>query len=195
MINNFKQVLSGAFLALLVSGPMFAESLNIKADKSKVSWLGKKVLVDSSHSGTIKIKSGAVEVDKNKLKKLMVTIDMASITNKDLEGKYKKKLEDHLKNDDFFSVQKFPTSSFTSTEVKEISANKFKVKGNLTIKGKSHPAEFSATLNSKPHRHLIGELTFDRTVYGVKYGSGKFFQNLGDKVIADEIKINANLAY
>ena len=35
-------------------------------------------------------------------------------------------------------------------------------------------------------------LVFDRSKYDVKYGSGTFFENLGDNLILDEINIDVN---
>mgnify|MGYP000888758262 CR=1 FL=1 len=63
--------------------------------------------------------------------------------------------------------------------------------GELTIKNITHPISFYSKIE-----HLNGKLSanaevvFDRSLYNVKFGSGKFFDNLGDRLIYDEISID-----
>ena len=66
------------------------------------------------------------------------------------------------------------------------------INGDLTIKGISHPVTFTMELNGKKAK---SNLTFDRTKYDVKFRSGNFFQNLGDKLIYDDIKLEVNLEF
>ena len=72
-------------------------------------WKGYKVT--GSHVGIITIKSGHLNFDKDILTGGSFEIDMSTITVTDLEGEYKGKLEGHLKSDDFFGVEKFPTAT------------------------------------------------------------------------------------
>ena len=67
-------------------------------------------------------------------------------------------------------------------------------KGNLTIKEATHPVEFTAT-ESKNGGVLTytADINFDRSLYDVRFGSGKFFSNLGDNAIVDEITLNVKL--
>lgn len=196
MLKSSLLVVSLVSCAVVPSLAM-AASQAIDSAKSELAWTGKKVLVSSSHNGVIKVKSGSVDTAGDKLTGIKVVADMTTIECKDLSGDSKGKLERHLKNDDFFSVNKFPTASFTSTEVKPVSgkAGQYLVKGNLTIKDKTHPISFTATTKTSPYRHLVADFSFDRTKYDVRYSSGKFFANLGDKVIADAIGMKTKLAY
>lgn len=196
MLKSSLLVVSLISCALVPSVAM-AASQAIDSAKSELLWSGKKVLVSSSHHGVMKVKSGAVDTAGDKVTALKVVADMTSIDCKDLSGNQKGKLEKHLKSDDFFSVSKFPTASFSSTAVTPVSgkAGQYLVKGNLTVKGKTHPISFTATAKTSPYRHLAAEFSFDRSKYDVRYGSGKFFSNLGDKVIADAITMKTKLAY
>lgn len=197
LFKNTSSLLVCAALSFGSASVVMANALPIDTAKSELAWSGKKVLVPSSHHGTMKVKSGTVAIKDGKLTEFKIVADMTSIDNKDLSGDSKGKLERHLKNDDFFSVNKYPTAEFVSTSIKPVSgkSGQYMVKGNLTIKGKTHPLSFTAVTKSSPYRHLVADFSFDRTKYDVRYGSGKFFSNLGDKVIADAIGIKAKAAY
>jgi polyisoprenoid-binding protein YceI len=110
---------------------------------------------------------------------------------KDLEaGEWHDKLVGHLKSDDFFGVEKFPTSELIITESAPFKNNEATVTGKLTIKGITHPVTFKAVKVGTGYTALI---TVDRTKYDIKYGSGKFFDSLGDKMIYDEFTLDVKL--
>jgi polyisoprenoid-binding protein YceI len=120
---------------------------------------------------------------------------MTSIVITDIEDK--KDHDDflaHLKNDDFFSVDKFKTAKLTITGSSKIETNKFKIDGNLTIKDITHPVSFIATVEVfTDFLHSLGEMVIDRTLYNIRYGSGKFIDNLGDKLIYDDFVLQFKL--
>jgi len=168
------------------------EKTIFKVDKSKstVVWNGYKVL--GSHTGNVDIKNGALEFDsKNNLTGGSFELDMKTIVCNDLTGGTADKLVGHLKSDDFFSVEKFPTSKFIITNVKKTGkTNVFSVTGNLTIKGATHPVTFDAEVNSNGNTSTAdAKIVVDRTKYDVRYGSGKFFDNLGDSAISDNFDL------
>src|SRR5690606_22867425 len=122
---------------------------------------------------------------------------MTSIIVEDLKDpEYNGKLVGHLKSDDFFSVDKFPVATFKITSVKPTNKNlgTHEVTGNLTIKGITHAVKFPATIEFKDGLATAkGKLKVDRTKYNIRYGSGKFFENLGDKMIDDNFEIELNV--
>ncbi len=122
-------------------------------------------------------------------------MDMTTLTCADLKDKgTNTSLVNHLKSDDFFSVEKFKESNFTITNVEALAKNQFKVTGNLVVKGSSHPNSFTVTVEEKGNQKTFkGTMVVDRTLYDVRYGSGKFFDNLGDKVIYDNFDIAFSL--
>jgi polyisoprenoid-binding protein YceI len=79
--------------------------------------------------------SGTVELNEKEPKKSKVeaTIDTATINTRDA------KRDEHLRSADFFDVEKFPQMTFKSTEVKQAGKGKFKVAGNLTLRGVTRP--------------------------------------------------------
>jgi polyisoprenoid-binding protein YceI len=121
---------------------------------------------------------------------------MTSIVCLDLEDPgYNKKLVDHLKSDDFFSVETFPTSEMKITEVtKGKEDNMVQVKGDLTIKGITHPIEFPAEITMNDgNMTASAQIVINRAQYDVRYGSGSFFKGLGDKLIYDYFNLTVKL--
>lgn len=195
----YKLILS---LSLIVSFFQFAlakeESYNVDVKQSKLEWHGKKVT--GEHNGLINIKGGMLNFKDAMLVGGQFEIDMTSIVDLDLESeKWNTKLVNHLKSDDWFSVEKFPTVKLIITEVNTHKAEKsdanYWVKGNLTIKGITNPIEFAAKVE-KTENGVTGSatMTIDRSKFDVRYGSGSFFEGLGDKLIYDEFDMNVSLS-
>jgi polyisoprenoid-binding protein YceI len=183
-------------MVFLVSAQVIgAEKYNIKVDKSKVEWKARKVT--GAHNGVVDIKSGHVEVDGEKVNDGSFEIDMTTIVNLDIKKEdMNKKLIGHLKSDDFFAVAKFPTSNFNISSVTNTADNNYTIKGDLTIKGITHEIEFPATIHKSGNGyHVSAEFQIDRSKWDVKFHSAKFFQNLGDKLIYDEIDYKLDLVF
>lgn len=178
--------------ALLSSLSVFAADMQLDLANSKLTYTGRKVV--SSHTGEVSLKSGMLKFDKkNNLTGGEFIIDMESINNKDIENpEYNKKLVDHLKSDDFFNVDKFKTSKLVIKDVKKMKGNNYKITGDLTIRDTTAPVTFDAAV-SHATSTATAKIVFDRTKYGVKFSSGKFIQNLGDKLILDDIELDINL--
>lgn len=185
-----KQLLIATALISSVSAFAKVEKVEINPAASKIVWLGKKVT--GEHTGEIKIQSGHLNFDGAALKGGEFVVDMTTITNTDITDKeYNKKLVDHLNSDDFFSTAKNKTAKLVIKSATKVKDNTWKLSGDLTIKGKSAPVTFDADVTKAS---ATGVVKFDRTTYDVKYGSGKFFQGLGDKMINDEVQLTVNLA-
>jgi len=164
------------------------QKLVADAGKTTLNWLGEKVT--GQHNGTIALKDGWISWNDNKIVSGEFSIDMTTI--KDADGS--ERLEGHLKSDDFFGVEKFPVSKLVITGSDSFEKGTATVKGNLTIKGVTHPVEFKATRMLKDDgTYYFANVVVDRTKYNIRYGSGSFFDNLGDKVIYDEFKLKVNL--
>ena len=174
-------------------GAFAQKTVKVDNATSSIKWEGAKV--GGSHNGTINLKSGSLSFDNTQLIGGEFVIDMSTITNLDLEGEYKGKLEGHLKSDDFFGVATYPTSKFVITEVTPQGPGKYKVEGNLTIKKTTKPVKFIA-YTKEDGKNLIAsaDITVDRSEYDVRYGSGSFFDNLGDKVIYDDFTLSVSLS-
>lgn len=175
-----------------------AETMTVDTKASKIEWIGEKVT--GKHNGTVMLQSGTVEATGGRLTGGTFTMDMNSIKILDLEDQtYNGKLLGHLKSDDFFGVEKNPTSTFKMTSVAPIkgaegTASNYTVSGDLTIKGITNRITFPATVTmSGGQLTAVGTTKVDRTKYDIKYGSGSFFENLGDKAISNDMTITFNV--
>ncbi|HLO90881.1 MAG: YceI family protein [Chloroflexota bacterium] len=168
-------------VTLILSVQAFSQKLSVDPIKSKVEWTGKKI-VGNSHHGELKLKSGQMEVKNDQIVKGTFVVDMNSLTDLDLDDKdYNAKLVGHLKSDDFFSVEKYPTATFTVKKSTKFNNNKATVTGDITIKGKTK--EITAVINKVNSSTFTSKLEVDRSQFDVRYGSNSFFDNLGDKAI------------
>ena len=165
---------------------------DIDISKSSVKWLGEKVT--GSHEGTISLKEGHLHFDNNIFTGGNIVIDMSTIECTDLVGKPKSSIEGHLSSDDFFGTKKHPTANLEIVNADKIkdSKNKYKVSAILEIKSIKNNIEFEVEIDNGS---AIVDLVIDRTKYNVKYGSGSFFDNLGDKMIYDDFKLSVSLKY
>src|SRR5690606_2070172 len=165
----------------------------IDSEKSSLSWTGYKVT--GQHNGQVNIESGELIVTNGKLAGGQFVIDMPSISVLDLEGEYRGKLESHLKSEDFFGVEKHPRATFRIGKVTpSTKAGTYKVEGQLTIKNITNPISFETTMVEQDGMSVAtAAIKVDRSKYDIRYRSGSFFENLGDKAIYDEFDIEVKL--
>lgn len=174
-------------LAVLAGGLAFGQSKKVVG--SDVHWWGYKVAKSeaSSHDGTVNVKSGNMIMKGNDLVGGSFVLDMTSINATDLSGEYQGKLNGHLKNGDFFEVEKYPTAAFKITSVKKNNNNKiyaYNVTGDLTVKGKTKSITFPAKIAySKGVVSLVSEkFSFNRQDFDVTYKS-----SMQDVFVKDDI--------
>lgn len=168
-------------VSLLTTGFAFANNVDLKA--SSLKWQGTKVT--GKHFGKIFFKEAKVELKDGKISKGDFVVDMNSFTVDDLSGEWGQKFIGHMKSKDFFTVEKHPTSKLKIKSVKDGKAT-----ADLTIKGKTNEVKFD--IKQKGNEYS-GVLKFDRTKFGMVYGSGDFFKNLGDKMINNEVTVDFKL--
>ncbi|MEM9833030.1 MAG: YceI family protein [Bacteroidota bacterium] len=169
-----------------------ATTYTVDTKQSEITWKGEKVT--GQHLGTIQLQQGSLALEDGKLTGGNFTIDMSTLSNTDLEGEQKGKLEGHLKSDDFFGVATYPTATLRITGVEPQSGNTYQVTGELTIKDKTNTIEFPTTVTTKGDKVMASaSITVDRSKYDVRYGSDSFFDNLGDQVIYDDFQLEVSL--
>jgi polyisoprenoid-binding protein YceI len=178
---------------LVVFGTTFSNAQNKKIDltKSTINWVGKKVT--GQHEGTIAFKDGTIILKGKNIEGASFIVDMTTINVTDLKaGQGKEKLEGHLNSDDFFGTSKFATAKLEFKLISNNGDGTYNVVGDLTIKDITKPISF--VLKTKGNT-ATATLNVDRTKYDIKYGSGSFFDNLGDKAISDNFELNVSLTY
>lgn len=125
---------------------------------------------------------GTITVDNEKPanSSVNVTIPVSSINTN------VKALDEHIQKAEFFDVEKYPNITFKSTKVQALGKNKYKITGNLTIKGVTKPVVLDAVLN-KQAIHPMTKLqtigfnattSFNRSAFNV----GAYVPNVGDKI-------------
>jgi len=181
-----------AFFAISFFSTSWAETYTVVPSKTNLKWTGTKAV--GEHYGSLKVKSGKLVLEGNSVKSGEFTIDMNSLTVDDMEpGEWHDKLLGHLKSDDFFSTNKHSNAKFVITKVVGEYGNTV-ITGDLTIKGKTHPVTFVTTMKSEGNTSTFdAKITVNRIKYGIKYSSGSFFENLGDKLIHDNFTIDLKL--
>ncbi len=185
-------LLSLAAAITLFSFTPASKNIRINTSLSTVNWTGYKVT--GKHSGIINLKSGELQFQDNKLVGGEFTIDMTSISCTDMTGEYADKLVNHLKSDDFFGVASNPTASFKITQSIPQGTGLYKLVGKLTLKGVTKDIRFNATVKEENGLKVANaQIKLDRADYNVKYGSGSFFENLGDKTIYDEFDLDVKI--
>ena len=187
-------------LTTLVLGlSTFFAAVNLEAPatvnkaESQVRWEASKVT--GTHWGYVPLKNATLDVSGGKITGGSFDMDMVNLTVEDLtDAKSKGSLTGHLKSDDFFSVEKFNTSTFKITEAKSSNGTDYTITGNLTIKVITQKVSFpaKATVAGKKIT-ATGQITFDRTKFEIKFRSGSYFDDLADKMIYDEVKLDVKL--
>jgi polyisoprenoid-binding protein YceI len=175
---------SNSLLSALSSGKKY----DIDIMQSSITWKGSMLVGANSHTGYVYLSGGTLIVDDGDIVGGTATINMNTIEDEIHERN--NGLIDHLRSADFFDVEKFPVSTFAFT--KGSSANK--VTGNLTIKGITHAVDFPVKTEEKDGIIKInGNLTIDRTKWGVVYKSGKFYDLLADQTMSDNIEFQIKI--
>ena len=176
-------------VSILLMGLNLSSQVQMDLSKSSIKWIGKEITT-SSHYGTLKFSSGEITLKSDEISGA-VSVNMESISVDDLSGGSKNRLEGHLRSDDFFSVEKHKESKIEVISSKK-NGSSYDVNGTLTIKDISHPIRFTLDMKDKMAET---KLTFDRSKYDVRFRSGSFFENLGDKLILDDIELEVTLYF
>lgn len=182
-----------ALALVLVSGLSFAQVKNVFS--SDIHWWGYKIVKSeaSSHDGTVNLKSGSIVMKGKNIAAGTFILDMNSINATDLSGEYQTKLNNHLKNGDFFETDKYPTATFKITSIGKGKTKEYNtvITGNLTAKGKTSSISFPANVTYKDGVVAIqsAKFSFDRQKFDISYNSG-----IKDSMIKDEIDMQIKLS-
>ena len=149
-----------------------AKTFNL-IDSSTVVWRGFKTFVDWSHEGTIAV-DGKFLIANEKVAGGFIEIDFSEITVAEFaDGTKEEYLLGHIRSEDFFFTDSFPTGSFEIVNVKELAGEGTNslVVGNLTLRGITNSIEFPANINLDNDGVSFEAPVFsiDRTKWGVKY--------------------------
>ena len=172
-----------------------ADTIWVDIQQSQIEWIGRKIT--GEHSGTLSLEEGWVTINGSTLIGGEFIFDMTSIKNTDIESPdWSLKLDNHLKSSDFFNVDSFPKAILDIKKNNSISEENnlgatYLVSADLTIRGITHEISFPYQLEKSDSTLIaIGSVDVDRTLYNIKYNSGTYVFDLGDKIIYDDFTIN-----
>ncbi|MBV41881.1 MAG: lipid-binding protein [Crocinitomicaceae bacterium] len=194
--NNGTEDATNEKIATKGSNTAFSDGkYQINQELSTCNWIGTEITTET-HTGTLNVYKGSVQVTDNRVSSGFIAMDMASLNVTDLSGRAKDRLEGHLKSDDFFGVDKHPFAELKLESVKTKEGQSF-AGGILVIRGINHPISFPVDVIQDGNQLTFdGDMTFDRSKYNVKFRSGTFpdlFPDLGDKLINDEISLSFHI--
>ena len=176
-------------LTILLLSQSLISQLSLDLEKSKIKWTGKKI-TNASHWGSLSFSEANLDFDGDDLVGGKFVVDMNSMSVDDIQGRGKQRLEGHLRNEDFFDVENHKEAILLFNERVPLNNGVYEVTGTLTIKGISNPVKFTLIPNED---NYSSNLTFDRTKFEITYRSGNFFENLGDRLINDDVELEVNL--
>ncbi|KAA9347039.1 YceI family protein [Larkinella humicola] len=168
------------------------QKYSIDTTESVITWKGSMLFdIDEEHVGYVHLSKGELMIENGQLMGGTAEIDMHSIEYKDKASKNTP--VKHLKSPDYFDVEKFPISTIAITKIESLRGHTI-VKGDLTIKGVTHPVTFPARMEVQDGIvKANGKLIIDRTNWSIRYRSGKFYDNLADQTVSDDIELHIKI--
>ena len=163
-------------------------------EKHSITWEATKI-TGSTHSGIIKAGNGKFKVEDGSISQGVVSFEMNSFEVTDITGEDKANFEGHLKSEDFLHVEKFPVARLimngsSTAENGEMNLScSFDFHGVVVDYIVPFTVEQKKMTAGKFGYQINGKFMLDRTKHNITYGSGSFFDDLGDRVINDEVMI------
>lgn len=183
-----KHLLTLTMVLTLISGStsLNAQTYQLDLKNSSFDWTGYGEIGGFSQEGTIKAQSGVITIVDSVISKAIITIDMESMQSDN------KRVADHLKNEDFFYVKKYPTATLQLHSMVGFSV----MQADLMIRGVTHAIDIPLSLDVSDKTVIAqGTATIDRTLYGIKYNSSSFFKRLGNQAIKNEFDLAFDLLF
>ena len=165
---------------------------SVNEEASIVTWVGRKT--GGQHNGTIDIADGSLTVGESASGE--VVIDMTTIVDLDLEDEeMNEQLVTHLKSDDFFAVETYPTAMFTVTQLESMGGDEnIQVTGMFTMKDITNEVTFPAQLVETENGYqLKAQFELDRSKWDVRFGSQTLLGDAINILIDDMITIGLDI--
>ncbi len=179
-VGDAPQAQTGDAVAVTASA---GEALPIDTAQSEINWKAAKVT--RAHDGGFHAFEGSITVADGAVTGVAVTIDMNSVwTDTD-------RLTGHLKNEDFFEVETYPTATFEASDIvssPDSTGATHLVTGNLTMHGETHGVTFPATLNVTDQRvDVAADFIINRRDWNINY------DGRADDLVEDQVRMLLNI--
>lgn len=184
-----KKILTIATAILLSSTSSLAADYKIDPDHSKIGFKVRHLGISWVPGSFTKV-DGSFHFDEKNISSSNVKADI-EVGSVDTQNK---KRDDHLRGEEFFAADKFPTISFVSKEIKDISGSKFTIVGDLSMHGVTKPVELAAEFTGAAtdpwgnyRSAFSAETKVNRKDFGLQWS--KVIET-GALVVGDEVKIS-----
>lgn len=188
----FNRILLAGAALVIAALPATAQTWKIDSAHSSATFTVKHMMVSNVHGRFGKVE-GTVVYDGQNLAAAQVdtTIDATTITTDN------EKRDAHLRSPDFFDAAGFPTLTFKSKRVEAAGPGKFKLIGDLTMRGKTKEVVLdaegpTAPVNAQGSQRIgvTATTTLNRHDYGVSWSRT---MDGGGYVVGDDVKVTIEL--
>jgi polyisoprenoid-binding protein YceI len=187
--------ISWMFLACLLAAtlPLPAQSTwTIDSSHSAAQFQVKHLMISTVRGDFGKMSGKATFDGKNYATlKVEAAIEVSSINTRE------PKRDEHLRGADFFDAAAYPTIAFKSKQVQDVQGNKFKLAGDLTMRGVTKPitldVEATPVVKGMRNESRIGAQAttrLNRQDFGIKWNRAL---DAGGVVVGDEVRIVIDL--
>ncbi|GAB3937467.1 YceI family protein [Mucilaginibacter myungsuensis] len=177
-----------------------AQTYQLDVKKSKILWDTRKVV--GQHQGDILFKSGVLNnVVGGRPDNGTFVIDMNTMRSTDRKKKSENnKVDREMRTPGFFDVKKHPTAAMTVKSVTYSAGTIYKVTGDLTIKGITHPIAFDADIQTNADQLTTkADIAFDREKWEIDFQQKKkdwnFFDAIKNQAVANMIAVKLDLVF
>jgi polyisoprenoid-binding protein YceI len=171
--------------------PQKADTLQVDLSNSNIHWKGTKMRGAGKHEGELRLQSAYFLSNNGNIIGGQFIANMTTIGVTDIpehEPVPIRNLNNHLKSEDFFEVEKYPTSKFVITKTEGLQNDSISVSGNLTLKDITKNIIFKASSNEN---EFSTKFTFDRFQWNIAYEGSWADKTLVDRDV--ELTINLKL--
>jgi polyisoprenoid-binding protein YceI len=165
----------------------------VDISRSEVGWSGKSIT--GGHAGKLNLSRAEIQIKAGELIGGVFEADMRSITCTDItDTAENRSFMEHIANEDFFEVNKYPTAFFQITQVKKIDSDQYEVTGKMKIKEKDNIVSFTAKVESiKEGKRFSALINIDRTQFGIEYAAKGKPGSEKDWFILNDFTLNVNI--
>jgi polyisoprenoid-binding protein YceI len=175
--------------SLIFSTNAFAASYKVDPAHSLIQFKVRHLAIATVRGNFVDF-DGEFDFDPENIQKASAK---ATIAAKSVDTSNEKR-DDHLRSGDFFNVEKNPSITFVSKEIKNVSGNNFVVVGDITINGVTKSIELDAEFNGvatdpwgNDRAGFTAESKLDRRDFGLTWNKAL---EAGGFVVGDEVKIH-----
>jgi len=188
--------LTHLFTVAALSIPAAASAATYELDPAHSSaQFAVKHMMVSTVRGEFSKLSGSVTIDDKALEKASIEATIATATINTREPKR----DGHLRSADFFDVEKYPSITFKSTEVKKISDGKYKASGSLTMHGVTKPVVLDVESpglevkdpGGKMRRGAVATTKINRKDFGLNWNKAL---EAGGVLVGDTVQVTLDLS-